>query len=277
LLAPAFQGQGLTYEEVVWDTPGINWQNYDAVLIRETWDYFEEGKQEKFLQLLTTISQSGILLFNPLSVVSWNSKKDYLVQIKSNVINVPATIITTRKKTALIQPLLEKLGGNEFVIKPVVSAGASKTVRVSLQSAQETFQSTYALDEEVIIQLFLPEIVTDGELSFIFFDGLFSHTVKKMPGLGDFRVQTFHGGTDRKIDPDRWMISEATVILETALRLQGANEPLLCARVDVVERAGRLYLMELELIEPELYLNYQDGSADRFAECLKKRLMNLGM
>jgi len=107
----------------------------------------------------------------------------------------------------------------------------------------------------------------------VFFDGIFSHAVKKLPAPEDFRVQTFHGGTDEKFDPASWMVAEAASMLEAALRVYGIHEQLLYARVDVIERNGKLYVMEFELIEPELYLNYKNDAADDLVKCIKNRLM----
>jgi len=164
LLVPAFEKLGFAYEEVIWDTPGICWKDYEAVLIRETWDYVEEGKPEKFIQLLDEISRLGVPVYNSPAVVAWNSKKTYLAKIKSAGINCIDSIIISRKIALHIQPFLNQLGGHEFVIKPVVSAGAHKTMRVTLQTAQEIYQSNYAMDEEVVVQPFFSEIETQGEL-----------------------------------------------------------------------------------------------------------------
>jgi glutathione synthase/RimK-type ligase-like ATP-grasp enzyme len=271
LLIPAFQRYGLLHEEIVWDAPDIDWQQFDAILIRSTWDYIENDKFKKFLQTLATIGQLKIPLYNSLATVLWNSKKTYLQQLSKNGVLVIDTIFTTRHKTPRIQSSLEQLGGNEWVIKPAVSAGANKTFRVTVETAQEMYQSNYDLDEEVMIQSFISEIVTCGEMSFVFFNGTFSHAVRQVPALGDFRVQHIHGATVKKFLPEQWMISETSRILDIAQKSIGEELPFLYARVDVIERNNRLYLMELELIEPTLHLDCQEGSADTFATALKTR------
>jgi glutathione synthase/RimK-type ligase-like ATP-grasp enzyme len=128
------------------------------------------------------------------------------------------------------------------------------------------------LDEEVILQPFVSEIVSEGEIAFVFFEGIFSHAIKQTPKPRDFRVQYIHGGTAKKIEPERWMIEEATRMLEIALKVQGIEDPLLYARVDCVKRDNKLVVMELELIEPELYFNHEEDAADNFAACLHGRL-----
>jgi glutathione synthase/RimK-type ligase-like ATP-grasp enzyme len=272
LLIPAFDEIGLEYEEVIWDAPSIDWQRYDAVLIRSTWDYIQATKFEKFLQTLSSIERLKIPLYNSSTTVMWNSKKTYLRELAEKGINTIDTIFTSRQKTPYIHKSLEQLGGNEWIIKPVISAGANKTFRVNIHTAQKIYQSNYDPDEEVMIQPFISEIVTRGEMSIVFFNGNFSHAVQQIPASGDFRVQYIHGATLKPFLPDPWILNETRHILNIAKEIIGEEFPFLYARVDVVEHNNTLYLMELELIEPTLHLDCKEGSAKTFAIALQERI-----
>ncbi len=260
-----FVKEGFIYEEVIWDTPNVNWKQYEAALIRSTCDYFD-GKYDLFIETLRHIEQLGIPLLNPLSIVQWNSKKTYLADLKNKGINVIETIFTTPSSVKHIASAMKGNDWEKCVIKPSVSAAAHKTFCLSLQEA-ESFDllAHFASDEPILIQPFAPEIVNEGEWSFIFFDKKFSHAMLSTPKTGDFRVQFFHGGHLKKANPESWMIEEAERILKAS-----GFENILYVRVDAIRRGDKLFVMELEMIEPYLYFDYYPETAQTFVKTFKR-------
>ena len=264
-LQPLFKKENLIYEEVIWDTPQVDWKQYDAILIRSTCDYFQD-KYEKFIKTLKEIEKMGIPLFNPVEVVQWNSKKNYLIDLKDREINVLETIITTPAQINDIAAVMKEYGWTECIVKPAISGGANKTFRLTQEDATYfNIAMHFAPHELFLIQLFAQEIIDEGEWSFIFFDKKFSHCMLSKPKRGDFRVQFFHGGILTQVEPEPWMIKEAQRILEAT-----HFDKLLYARVDVIKRNNKLYVMEIELIEPYLYFSYYPQAAQTFVNAIKK-------
>jgi len=160
------------------------------------------------------------------------------------------------------------VGWREAVIKPAVSASAFGTWRSSTETA---FRDQSRLEQllsagDVMVQPLLSEVGDAGEWSLVFLGGSFSHAVLKRPAAGDYRVQWEFGGSAVSAAPARRLIADAGRVLAAV------PGDALYARVDGVEREGRLVLMELELIEPHLFLGWDDGAAGRLAEALRAAL-----
>jgi glutathione synthase/RimK-type ligase-like ATP-grasp enzyme len=155
------------------------------------------------------------------------------------------------------------------VIKPAVSAGGDDTFILERASADEMQADVDALVERgtVMIQEFLPEIY-DGEISLVYLGGEYSHSVCKRAADGEFRIHVEHGGTVEVANPSMETIAQADAVVATLPEVPAY------ARVDGVLRSGTLVLMELELIEPELFFDYLEGSADRFAEVITARVQD---
>jgi glutathione synthase/RimK-type ligase-like ATP-grasp enzyme len=154
------------------------------------------------------------------------------------------------------------------VVKPTISAAADNTFTLARSDAPErqaTFDKLLAAGG-VIVQEFAPEIQTEGEYSFLFFNNHFSHSVIKQPQAGDFRVQLQYGGGYRATEAPADLVRQAASILEAV------EVDLLYARVDAINRNGQLFLMELELVEPHLFFGEHAHAASRFADALQSRL-----
>lgn len=246
----------------IWNDPAVNWKQFDAVIIRSCWDYHHQPRQ--FRQWLDHLKAQQITLWNPAEIVRWNMHKKYLQDLAAKGAAIPPTIWIEAETSA---DLFSRLNENCFehaVIKPMISATAHQTYRTALATARAD-QSR--LDEilrhtGVMIQEFVDEILTAGEWSLIFFAGKFSHAVLKRPRDGDFRVQADFGGTYQPHSPPPQFIEQAAAILRLF------EQPLLYARVDGVDRGGRLVLIELELIEPQLFLQVEAAAPQRFAEAV---------
>jgi len=268
-LTPLFALENLIYEEVIWNAHDINWQDYDAFIIRSTYDYInDQHTYDQFLKTLKRIEDLGIPLFNPYPVVHWNSKKNYLSDLASKGINIIETIITTPMQIKEIASIIQNNNWQECIVKPAISCGAHNTFRLTAQEAQSfNLFAHYQADESILIQPFAQEIIDDGEYSLVFFDKQFSHCMRSKPKSGDFRVQFIHGGILKKINPEPWMIEEARRIIDAT-----GFKKLLYARVDVIKRNNKLYVMELELIEPYLYFSYHPEAAEILVKKIKQYL-----
>ncbi|HXH73654.1 MAG TPA: hypothetical protein VNJ08_01720 [Bacteriovoracaceae bacterium] len=224
-----------------------NWSNYDAVIVRTTWDYMQRPME--FLDTLTKIQLSGVKLFNPFSVISWNIHKFYLQELEAGGIFIVPTLFI---KSEDIISIPDEWKAEKFVLKPAISAGAYQTKVVTRKEIERT-----KLKGEWLLQPFV-ESIAQGEISLIYFDKKFSHALIKIPKSGEFRVQEEFGGNVLPYSPDDKILGLADEILSKV------DLPLLYARVDLVALDGSYALMELELIEPALYFRTHKQAASNF-------------
>jgi glutathione synthase/RimK-type ligase-like ATP-grasp enzyme len=239
----------------VWTDASTAWTTFDLVVIRSCWDY--HVRLDEFLFWLEKLDSADVPVANPSTVLRWNSHKGYLAELEKRGVAIPATRIVRRGSAV---PAL--LDGN-VIIKPAVSASANETHLFA--SAAEAMADLERLVQsgDVIIQEFVPEVISDGEWSLVYVGGELSHAVKKAPKAGDFRVQQELGGSATAARPP-------AQVREAAERaLAAVEDDLLYARVDLVQRPGGVVLMELELIEPSLFLETGEGSSSRFAEAIE--------
>lgn len=250
----------------IWDAPEPP-PDLDAVVHRSCWDY--HLKPAAFLRWLDTLEASGLPSFNPAPLVRWNLDKRYLRDLAARGVRIPDTVWIEKGERVDLAELLRAHGLDEVVIKPQISLSAYGTFRASRASAAaaQAQLDTLVAERAMMVQAFLPAILERGELSFVFLGGQHSHTVRKRPCAGEFRVQQDHGGSRSLEDPPPSLIAEA------ARALFADAPPLLYARIDVVETSEGLVLMELEAIDPELFLAQCPGAPERFADSLARALM----
>jgi glutathione synthase/RimK-type ligase-like ATP-grasp enzyme len=269
LLLPALRDMGHEVDVCIWDAPEVAWENYDAVVIRCPWDYHE--KLPQFLAWLKDLAARKVKLVNDIETLLWNLNKSYLFELSDAGLPVIPTqlVVTTDERT--LRQIFEAMQSEEIVIKPVQSAGAWRTLRINhdnLADAALLFKD-WRREQNYLVQAFMPEIVAAGEWSLIYFDGQFSHALIKRAKEGDFRVQSDHGGTVLKADAPEHICAQALKILKFLPRMP-------CyARVDGVMRDGGFLLMELELLEPELFLEIEADAAQNFALAILNNLNNL--
>ncbi len=226
----------------------------DLAVIRSTWDYTD--RVGEFLDAVDRIGQA-MPLWNPADTVRWNTDKSYLLELADAGAPVPPALILGGNEDLDIAEVAGRLDAVELVVKPLIGAGGYDTVRI--RTGAGTIRSVSAVSGDIIVQRFVPEIATAGEWSLIFFGDSFSHAVLKRPGGGEFRVQERHGG-------DVVPAAAPVDLLKAAERvLAMVKHPWLYARVDGTWADGRFQLMELELIEPELFFRFSPDAADRFA------------
>ncbi len=262
---------GWQVDAISWRRTNIEWQAYDAVVIRSTWDYVTDP--DAFLDVLAEIERSGTPLFNGLDLVRWNIRKTYLRDLAARGVSVVPTIYRERLRPNELSDLIEEVGTAEVVIKPVVGLNAHGAFRLDAQSAHSRADElcSYYADRALLAQPFLSAITTEGEFSLFYFNGALSHTILKLPKPADFRVQEEHGGVIRAVEADDALHEAGDV----AMRAIGTVP--LYARADFVSaNDNRTYwLMELELIEPSLYLRMDNGAPERFARALHERVVGV--
>ncbi len=167
LLAEALHEYEIEVQSVNWNSPDVVWTDFDAAIICSTWDYHEN--YPKFLRFLREIEGLGLKVYNSSSTVEWNSSKKYLKDLESLGLKTIESIFISSKELDKLLPLLVEKGWNDCVIKPQISASGYHTHRFSLSNLG-TVQSYFKdLEEELIVQPFAEEIITEGEWSFVFF------------------------------------------------------------------------------------------------------------
>jgi hypothetical protein len=261
VLVSALEARGLTVMVAPWDSLDPAHGGLEGVLLRSCWDY--HIRLEAFLAWIAGLERHGVRLWNSASLVRWNARKQYLRDLASRGIpTVPTAWLDSADTRSLGTVLLDR-GWDQAVVKPVVSASAHQTWRTSLATADpdDTRFRRLLSQGDVMVQPYLPAIES-GEWSLVFLGGRYSHGVLKRPGPGEFRVQTQHGGRLAFEDPGKALVDTGAAVLHAA------PERPLYARVDGCVVEGKFTLMELELIEPELFLGRFPRAAGRLADLL---------
>ena len=259
LIAPLAK-RGINARAAVWSDPRVNWSEADAVVIRSCWDYHLRLKQ--FVDWITLLERAGVRVWNPPAMLRGNADKIYLRELERK--GVPIVPTLWPEAGFQLARELRGRGWEKAVVKPRVSATAYRTV---LTTADEPSEAQALIEDllhapGVMVQEFLDEVSAGGEWSLIFFSGRFSHAVIKTPKAGDFRVQHDFGGSEHVADAPQ-------SVIQAAARVIAAVESIpLYARVDGVERGSQFLLMELELIEPALFLKLSEGAAEKFADAI---------
>jgi len=277
-LLQACRKAGLGVRALAWDDPTVSWGRFDAVLLRSPWDYTQ--RHAEFLAWCRRVDRQSLLL-NPLQVVVWNSDKHYLTELAAAGVPVVASsfVETEAEPLPALQSFLAGHDAAEFVVKPAISAGSRDTQRYA--RAQEFAASNHIArlleqGRSVLLQPYLASVDRDGETALVFFDGQFSHAIRKGPLLpldGEASRALFSAeaiGPRVPGEDEQAIARQALAAVADALDLV---EPLAYARVDLIRDAdGRPRLLELELTEPCLFFARAPGSVDDFAAQLALRL-----
>jgi hypothetical protein len=256
--AEALERRGVRVRSVVWSRPLE--PEIDVVLLRSTWDY--HLRLPEFLAWIDGLEARGIPLWNHPDTVRRNVDKRYLEVLAGRGVPVVPIRQLRRGSQVTLQAVLAQSGWTDAVVKPAVSGGGWRTWRTVGERGDEVRFAEQLAMADCLVQPFVPEIQDPGEWSLIFFDGVFSHAVVKRPAGGDFRVQEEFGGTKDPGDAPLGLVAQAARVLALA------EERTLYARVDGVVRAGEFQLLELELVEPSLFLDVVPAAAERFADAV---------
>jgi hypothetical protein len=262
--------RGYRVVQRVWDRQALPALAEDeAIIVRTPWDY--PGKIDVFDTWIDSLPGQGV--HNPRAILKWNSDKIYLRELETEGVPlVPTHWLEAGSVEEVEKSMREAFSGNEKVIKPLRSAGAFHTYRFNEGMLPD---ASPFVGSPAMIQPFVREILSEGERSLVFFGGEFSHAIAKRPKFGDFRIQEEFGGCFSAFSPDASETDFAGKILEIVARKFAAalgGKPLLYSRVDYVRVAGEPKLMELELLEPDLYFHHAPGSPDRFEAALRRIL-----
>lgn len=258
-LAAPLRAEGFTVDPAPWTEDG-DLADADAVLPLLAWGY--HLKADLWAARLDAWERAGLRMPNPASTLRWNTTKTYLAELADRGAPVIPTLAVDRVTAEVVEAARERFGVSTVVAKPQVSAGSQDTVRLSPGDGLDGAPKGGAL-----LQPFLPAVAQEGEQSLFYFNGRLSHAVAKAATGGDFRVQPQFGGQVATVAPSEEMVAVGEVVLAAA------DRPLAYARVDLIrDLDGALKLMELEAIEPDLYLQYAADGGAAFARGMRAAL-----
>jgi len=258
---------------VDWDDASADWSRFDLALLRSTWDY-----TMRFAEFLDWAQRAGQVtkLLNPLAVIRWNTDKHYLAELATaGAPVVPSVFVEpAAHAVAALDGFLAQYTAAEFVVKPAIGAGsrdAQRYARVERESALAHVQRLLSAARSVLLQPYLDRVDEHGETALIFFDGVFSHAIRKGPLLRRGESPTRALFAAEHITP-RMPSADEMRLAERTLAALPFDQPLLYARVDLVHAAdGTPCVLELELTEPSLFFAHAAGSTERFAAAIARR------
>ena len=268
LTIEAFGKRGILVETMSWRSDR-DWNDFDAVILRSTWDY--QAAFDEFMNALRRIEQSRALLMNSIDVVEWNIDKRYLAELEQNDVSTVPTIWMDPFDVNVIYESARAFETDELIVKPTVSANADNTFRFTTSELNDNSQRVDDLKlvfarRSAMIQPFVDSVLDEGEYSLFVIGNELTHAVVKKPKKGDYRVQEEHGGAIESFEPDQ-SLRDFVVLAMSKLPFD-----LLYARIDVVRHSGQPHVMELELIEPSLYFRFSDYAIQKFVASVANRL-----
>ena len=260
VLIEALRVRGVAVTTAIWDQPA-HWDRFDAVVIRSVWDY--HLKFTRFQEWLELLEATGANIHNTVDVIRWNADKRYMLDLEARGIRITPTRVLTASDEVSLERVLRSAGWREAVVKPAVSSTGYETWFVHTPStAQDEGRFTrQRIRMDVLVQEFAPG-VRDGELSFVFLAGQYSHCVLKRAAGTEFRIHVEHGGSVESHYPSDAHIAWAQSVMDAV------TEPWTYARVDAVADDHGLMLMELELLDPELFFKYKPSSTSLLIDAL---------
>ena len=276
LVIPELEHLGIDAVPVVWDDMTVDWTSFDAVVLRETWDYPE--RRTEFVAWLRRVSASSLLL-NPADVVEWNTDKRYLRDLHATGVPIVPTVFVEPGDAA--DGWRPDSGYLDFVVKPAVSAGSRDTARYavsgSLDEARDHVRRLQGQGRTVMVQPYLDAVDTEGETAMLFLGDRFSHAIRKGPmlmrGIERERVEGLF--VQEEIDPRQPSAAQFSVAAQAVGAIPGGFDRVLYARVDLISCPdGSPQLLELELTEPSLFLSHDPRAPERFARAIAARLVS---
>lgn len=274
-LLTALRGAGAEALEVDWDDDAIDWSGFDLALLRSTWDYFE--RLPEFLDWAARVADRTRLV-NPLPVLRWNTDKHYLAELaRAGVPVVPSTFLEPDDDVAAILDVILNThpDAQDFVVKPVVGAGSRDAQRHARGDRSGIIAHARRLLDarrSVLLQPYLERVDEHGETALLFFDGEFSHAIRKGPLLKRGEGPTTGLYAEETIE-SRTPSADELAIAQRALTAIPFAKPLLYARVDLIrDDDGFPRLLELELVEPSVFAAHANDAAERFAQVILRRV-----
>jgi len=264
LLTPLKQ-RGINAIPAIWNDATIDWQQFDGIVIRSCWDYYKHA--QAFRQWLTHLQDLNVPVYNTPQTALWNMEKTYLRDLHQQGVKIIPTVWA--KTDINLRDLMEQRSWNRVVLKPVMGASSYGIQLVSASDADEKqvlFESMLQTGQ-VMVQPVIEEI-QNGELSLVFFQDKFHYAIRKIPRAGTIFVNSAYEGSYTPTEVDAEIINVALSILNTAHQLTG-QDTFLYTRVDGILVDGQFVLMELELIEPGLFMHIASPHvSERFADAI---------
>ena len=269
-LPAALQRRGYDTCVAAWNDMTVNWADCAAVVIRTAWDY--HLKIAAFRVWLQQLESNGVTVINPPDLLRWNMDKSYLRDIANFGCRMLETVFVQQGQAANLADIITQQNWEQVVIKPLIGANALDTWLIHRDNAasqqaqfERVVQATGAM-----VQQFAPQI-HNGEWSLVFFNSVFSHATLKFPAQGTIFVHEDKGGITRLQDAPLPLIAQASQVLRVTQRLSGVLP--VYARVDGLVDGDDFVLMEIECIEPELFLTKAAPyAAERFADAILSRV-----
>ncbi len=262
LIIDALEAKGLNVHRTNWDNPDFDFTTTKYVLFRAIWDYFDRFPE--FSKWLGEVTQKTKLI-NPAEQIVWNMDKHYLRDLENAGVNIVKTDFIEIGDTRSLLQVVSDSGWGHVILKPAVSGGARHTYKIKPGESDqhETVFKELIAEEAMLIQPFINSIMDKGEVSFMVFGGKYSHAVLKKAKAGDFRVQDDHGGTVHDYEASAQEIEFVQHVVSKCKIVP------IYGRVDVAwDNEGNLALVELEIIEPELWFRKSEESPKMFAEAV---------
>ena len=254
----ALAARGATVGAAAWNDGVAPFRGADLVVIRSTWDYHRD--LAGYRAWLDGLEAAGLRVANPPPLVRWNLDKGYLAELAAAGIAVPAFRAVARERDA-VRVVLRETGWPVAVVKPSVGASAHGVSLVTPDSLDAEWRAiaAAAAPHPLIVQDFVPGIRDDGQVSYVFLGGAFSHAVRHQPRPGEFRINSRYGPRLEVIAPAPGAVAEAARAVAAL-----PAEPLY-VRVDMVRQGDRQLVLEVEVNEPALLFQLVPEAADRFA------------
>ena len=265
-MRPAFEAAGLKLVEIDWRAPLEDFADISLVLLGTAWDYQDHFGD--FVAKLEALEARGIRVCNPSQVVRWNGDKRYLKQLGDAGVTTIPTLWFDEVKSSDVAIALDAFEATRVVVKRQIGAGGL---------GQHSFghdalpQPGWRMGQPAMIQPFLPSVVEEGEYTFVFIDGEYSHGVLKRAAEGEYRIQSLYGGIEHAFEPQPEDLAQASAVF-AALPF----DDMLYCRVDMARLpSGELAVMEAEAIEPYLYPEQASDLGERMAAAVTRRLQSL--
>lgn len=262
LVTNALKNEGLYVKRLAWDDSTFDWRTTKYILFRTTWDYFDRFKE--FSTWLEKVSQQTILL-NSEKIIRWNIDKHYLQDLHNAGIPIVPTYFIEKGDTRTLQQIHHELSWSKTVLKPCISGAARHTYKLNSETiaVHESIHKNLIANEAMMLQPFMEQILTKGEISIMVINGNYTHAILKKAKPGDFRVQDDFGGSVHEYNATPQEIEFAEKAVKACI------EKPIYARVDMVwDNENTLAISELELIEPELWFRKHEKAAEQLANAI---------